>query len=85
VGVLNPFELDSSMPTKLIGYATQVASAAIEKLSKLVEGQAFAELVEETEFQGEDVVHVQQTILGDFVEATTGIGIIPERTQSKAE
>ncbi len=37
VGVLNPFELDSSMPTKLIGYATQVASAAIEKLSKLVE------------------------------------------------
>jgi hypothetical protein len=37
VGVLNPFELDSSMPTKLISYATQVASAAIKKLSKLVE------------------------------------------------
>ncbi len=83
VGVLNPFELDSSMPTKLIGNATQVASAAIEKLSKLVEEQASAELVEETEFQGEDVVLVQQTILGDFVEATAGIGILPEVPQAK--
>jgi len=83
VGVLNPFELDSSMPTKLIGYATQVASAAIEKLSKLVEEQASAELVEETEFQGEDVVPVQQTILGNFVEATAGIGIVPEEPQAK--
>ncbi|CAK9870004.1 unnamed protein product [Sphagnum jensenii] len=83
VGVLNPFELDSSMPTKLIGNATQVASAAIEKLSKLVEEQASAELVEETEFQGEDVVLVQQTILGDFVEATAGIGIVPEEPQAK--
>ncbi|CAK9862413.1 unnamed protein product, partial [Sphagnum jensenii] len=83
VGVLNPFELDSSMPTKLIGYTTQVASAAIEKLSKLVEEQASAELVEETEFQGEDVVPVQQTILGDFVEATAGIGIVPEEPRAK--
>ncbi|CAM6042100.1 unnamed protein product [Sphagnum compactum] len=83
VGVLNPFELDSSMPTKLIGNATQVASAAIEKLSKLVEEQASAELVEETEFQGEDVIPVQQTILGDFVEATAGIGIVPEEPQAK--
>jgi hypothetical protein len=83
VGVLNPLELDSSMPTKLIGNATKVASAAIEKLSKLVEEQASAELVEETEFQGEDVVPVQQTILGDFVEATAGIGIVPEEPQAK--
>jgi hypothetical protein len=83
VGVLNPFELDSSMPTKLIGYATQVASAAMEKLSKFVEEQASAELVQETKFQGEDVVLMQQTILGDFVEATVGIGIVPEEPQAK--
>ncbi len=39
--------------------------------------------MEETEFQGEDVVPVQQTILGDFVEATAGIGIVPEEPQAK--